>query len=102
MGRTDICNIPAFNQYQAYELSVVDWGDQPGIATYGGCDIANPQNLAGDGLCRALLQIVFPTPLTTIYESRHGKDWITILTEEGGVVGFVTFLTWVFGIFESV
>ena len=86
----------------AYVLNVVDWGDQPAFGTYDGCDVANPDNQVGDGLCRALLQIVFPTPLTTIYQSKHGKDWITILTEEGGVVGFVTFLTWFFGIFEAV
>lgn len=78
MGRKDICNTPAFNRYQGYELSIVDWGDQPAISTYGGCDIANPDNQVGNGICRALLQIVFPTPLTTIYESRHGKDWITV------------------------
>lgn len=97
MERGGGCDVPEFNRYTSYDLSVIDWGPQPEINMGNwDCDINT-----SDGVCTALTQIVFPTPVTTIYQSRHGKDWITILTEEGGVVGFVTFLTWFFGIFEA-
>ena len=92
-----MCDIEAFQRYQGYELSEAEWGVRPNTPYL--CDIAHADQ-ADVAPCNGSFQIVFPTGANTVYHSAHGKTWITILTEEGGVVGFVTFLTWFFGIFE--
>lgn len=79
-----------------YEVDVTPLGS---ISAPGGnnCDLSDEDY---NGSCNADITVQFPSTLTRVYTSQPGKDWITILTEEGGVVGFVTFLTWFFGIFK--
>lgn len=96
MGRTGNCSKDKrFDSYNIYETDIIPLGE-PSAPGPNICDLSRDYN----GSCNADLTVSFPSTLTRVYTSEHGKDWITILTEEGGVVGFVTFLTWFFGIFN--
>lgn len=88
-----------FKHYNTYEADVVPLGAPFAPGPNNSCDVGDDQN-PPSGPCSAGVTVSFPSTLTRVYTSTHGKDWITILTEEGGVVGFVTFLTWFFGIFH--
>lgn len=89
---------PAFRRYTTYETDIVPLGAVTADGS-NDCDIGDP-NQPATGSCNADITVTFPSTLTRVYRSERSKDWITILTEEGGVVGFVTFLTWFFGIFK--
>lgn len=90
------CRKGRVSHYSSYDIDIINLGHPLPLGN-------NKCDLAGNdwtGSCNGDLTVTFTSRLTRLYTSQHGKNWITILTEEGGVVGFVTFLTWFLGIFS--
>ena len=96
MDRPKKCNIKAFRKYYGFTASLTPLGleDNPGPNN---CNSSDPRY---NGSCNADLTVDFLSLLTTVYTSSHGKDWKTMLTDEGGITGFVGFFAWFLGIFE--
>ena len=96
MKRNKTCNVKPFMHYRSYEVIVTPLGTE-GAPGPNDCDQSSPRF---NGSCNSDMGVAFTSLLNTVYTSGHGTNWIDILTAEGGIVGFVTFLTWFFGIFE--
>ena len=100
MARNKSCRqFDQFKHYNTYDTQIVPLG-APSAPGRNNCDKGENPEKPFNGSCNADVTVAFTSTLARVYTSEHGKDWVTILTEEGGVVGFVTFLTWFFGIFS--
>jgi hypothetical protein len=64
----------------------------------GPCDVA----VIAEGyvFCRYSLYVLQGSVLTT-YKSAHGTTPLNILTDEGGILGGILFLTWFMGLFND-
>lgn len=85
-----------FVRYRVFDVNVILLGEASGKG-YINCNLDEERF---NGSCNGDLTTTFTLGLARNYSSDHGKDWITILTDEGGVLGFVAFLTWFFTIFQ--
>ena len=90
------CDNQAFKKYHGYSPTITPLGNEDDAGTAN----CNLNDTAHDGSCNADINVDFSTLLTTEYKSAHGKDWKMMLTEEGGIIGGVTFVTWFFSIFN--
>lgn len=100
LQRSKACNRFPFRQYAGYNLALSPLGNEPIWNRHTEtCDVASSSY---DGTpCWSHISIVYSTLMNTTYTSTRGTTFRKILTEEGGIVGYVTFFTWFFDIFAK-
>ncbi|KAI4862465.1 hypothetical protein F4820DRAFT_450946 [Hypoxylon rubiginosum] len=67
------------------------WDNQLGTK----CDVGRN----GTAPCQLSLPFTFSSPMVTVERSSRGTDTLTILIDEGSILGAILFFTWFFGIF---
>lgn len=60
------------------------------------CDVGS-HNFTGP--CMSATHISFATNMVTTQQSKHGTDWMQMLTDEGSIAGGIMFFTWFLGIY---
>ena len=102
-------NISDFRQYSSYRFAFVPYA---GDARANNCGVkgtappANPKepyvtDPTNPGPCIGDIDIRYSTMLVTTQTSTYSKSWVEMLTEEGGIVGGIMFVTWFLGILNQ-
>ena len=91
------CDIDAFRHYNTYRTSFISYevNNDPGCLISSSTpppDQTDPLPCVGD------VDIHFSSMLVTEQTSDYAKDWVGMLTDEGGIVGGIMFVTWFLGI----
>ena len=85
-------NCISTSSYATYRSTITPLGRE---APMGKCDVSTKgANKAQFERCVGDVDIYFTSKLVTTQTSKHKKNWQELLTDEGSIVGGITFTTW--------
>jgi hypothetical protein len=90
------CDRPEFRKYSTYRPLMISYGP-PGVLPSEGCALDGttlPTDQYAQRPCQGGIDVQFSSMLVTTQTSRYSRDRTQMLTDEGGVVGGIMFVTW--------
>lgn len=97
IDRASKAGCPRQRQKYAYYTGVADTAFLDLPLADSRCDVGGDDYQGNN--CTFTLYTV-QSPVVTTQKSAHGTDALKILTDEGGILGGILFVTWFFGIFD--
>ena len=98
---TSGCDDPGFRKYDLYRPSIVPYSQG---SVNEACSIdgtSPPANPDDPSPCTGDVDIKFSSMLVTTQTSTYGRSQIEMITDEGGIIGAITFITWFMGILRE-
>lgn len=98
---SDNCSDPAFRNYITYRFTLSNYATD---LLGSGCGIVGnvpPDDPTDPRPCIGDIDIRYSTMLVTNQTSAYRKNWIDMLTDEGGIIGGIMFITWFMGILNQ-
>lgn len=93
-GLNRYCQDATFREYDTYRPLLIPYGPP---LDRSGCGINGTTIPSGsDALeaCTGAVDVQFATMLVTTETSKYSKDRVQMLTDEGGIIGGIMFVTW--------
>lgn len=106
LGYPSNCSDPEFRNYITYRYTLITYGPPQAIpdTKITGCGVngtAPPDNQLENLPCLGAIDVRMQTMLVSTETSQYSKSRVSILTDEGGIVGGIMFITWFFSILNQ-
>ena len=88
------CDLEEFRSYVTYRTKVIPYAGQFGPTECAYPNTATASEIAGMTACWGDIDVRFQTMLVNNQWSEYPKNWIDMLTDEGGIIGGIMFITW--------